>query len=191
MLGVMLIGMRLLHIPASLDIRGKDEMHPLNGPAWTLLFEYIANILYAQVIQKFSKTALSLLVFIAGCVTVHLAVTSPQGDIIGDWSLTPKQLSIGFTRLMYPFFAGLLLARMGISRHIKHAFLLCSLMIVVCLSIPRIGGSERLWANGIYDSLCIIFIFPLIVFLGASGEVEGKYSCEFASFSVIFPTQFT
>lgn len=35
-LGLMLIGFTLLPIPPSMDIRGWAEMHPLNGPAWSL-----------------------------------------------------------------------------------------------------------------------------------------------------------
>ena len=33
--------------------------------------------------------------------------------VIGGWSTTPDQLQIGFTRLLYPFFCGLLISRMG------------------------------------------------------------------------------
>ena len=182
MLIVMLIGFTLVPIPPAMDIRGWNEMHPLNGPGWSLFFEYIANILYGVIIRKFSKMALVILVFVAGCALIQLAVTSPIGDIIGGWSLDTVQLRIGFTRLMYPFFAGLLLFRIGKLTHIKHAFLWCSLLIVMALSIPRIGGSEHLWMNGLYDSLTIIFIFPLIVFMGASGEIKGKYSSRICKF---------
>jgi len=182
MLLVMLIGFTLLPVPPSLEIRGWDEMHPLDGPAWSLFFEYIANILYALFIRKFSNKALSVLVFIAGCALIHLAVTSPKGDVIGGWSVDPSQLRIGFTRMMFPFFAGLLLVRIGKLTNIKHAFLLCSIMIIVVLSIPRIGGSEHLWMNGLYDSLSIIFLFPLIVYVGASGEVKGKYTSKICKF---------
>ncbi len=52
----------LLPVPRSLDIRGWTEMHPLNGPAWSLFFEYIANILYALWVRKFSTRALAILV---------------------------------------------------------------------------------------------------------------------------------
>jgi hypothetical protein len=45
MLLMMLIGFTLIPIPVSWDIRGWQEMHPLNGPAWSLFFEYLANIL--------------------------------------------------------------------------------------------------------------------------------------------------
>ena len=38
---------------------------------------------------------------------------------------------------------------------------------------PRLGGREHLWWNGLYDSLCIILVFPLIVYLGA-GVTELK-----------------
>ena len=49
MLAVMLVGMTLLPVPVSMDVRGWQEMHPLNGPGWSLFYEYCANILYALV----------------------------------------------------------------------------------------------------------------------------------------------
>ena len=38
MLAVMLVGMTLLPVPVSMDVRGWQEMHPLNGPGWSLFF---------------------------------------------------------------------------------------------------------------------------------------------------------
>ena len=182
MLLVMFIGFTLLPVPLSMDIRGWTEMHPLNGPAWSLFFEYIANILYALFIRKFSNKALAVLVFLSGCALVHLAVTSPNGDVIGGWALDPTQIRVGLTRLFYPFFAGLLLSRMVKPGKIKNSFLWSSLLIIVVLSIPRIGGSENLWMNGLYDSLMIIFIFPLIVYIGASGKVTGTVASKVSRF---------
>lgn len=172
MLLVMVIGFTLLPLPLSMDIRGWQEMHPLNGPAWSLFFEYIANIFYALVVRKFPNWALSLLVALSGAALLHWAVTGPHGDMIGGWSLTPEQLRVGFTRLMYPFFAGLLLSRVVKPGKVKNAFLWCSILVVTALAVPRLGGSERLWLNGLYDALTIIFVFPLIVYLGASGKPE-------------------
>ena len=180
MLAIMLIGATLLPVPISMDIRGWQEMHPLNGPGWSLLFEYIANIFYALVVRKFSKIILSILVLLAACALAQLAVT--KGDVIGGWALNGEQLRIGFSRVMYPFFAGLLLYRIGKLTQLKNAFFWCSLMIIVALSIPRIGGSEHLWMNGLYDALIIILIFPLIVFMGASGEVKGKNATRICKF---------
>ena len=86
-------------------------MRPLDGPAWSLFFEYIANICYALVLRRLSKLLLGALAVVAACFTVRLAVT--QGDMIGGWALDGEQLGVGFTRLAYPFIAGLLLSRVG------------------------------------------------------------------------------
>lgn len=178
----MLVGFTLLPMPPSMEIRGWGEMHPLDGPAWSLFFEYVGNLLYALFIRKFSNKVLAVLVFLAGCALIHLTTTGPNGDVIGGWSLNAPQLRIGFTRLMYPFFAGLLLSRLCKPGQLQHAFLWCSLMVVAVLAFPRIGGSEHLWVNGLYDSLAIILIFPLVVYMGASGQVKGKLASKVCKF---------
>ena len=182
MLLIMLIGFTLIPVTPSMDIRGWQEMHPLNGPAWSLFFEYIANILYAVVVRKFSKTLLAVLVFAAACLLINYTVFGPQGDVIGGWSVDKTQLNIGFTRLLYPFFAGMLLCRMGKTIQIKGAFWVCSLLITTVLFIPRIGGPDHLWMNGLYESFCIIVIFPLIVASGAGGYIASKKSAAFCKF---------
>jgi peptidoglycan/LPS O-acetylase OafA/YrhL len=182
MLIIMLIGFTLIPVPPTMDIRGWNEMHPLNGPGWSLFFEYIANILYALVVRRFSKNALRVLVVISGAVLIHYAVTGERGDVIGGWSITQEQLRIGFTRVMFPFFAGLLLYRTTKIANIKNAFLWCSLLIILVLAFPRVGGYDYKWANGLYDSLSIIIIFPIIVYMGASGQVHsaiGQKVCKF------------
>lgn len=193
MLLVMLIGFTLIPLPTSLDIRGWQEMHPLDGPGWSLFFEYIANILYALFVRKFSNKILSVFVFLSGCFLIHMALTNPNGDVIGGWSLTKEQLHIGFARFMYPFFAGLLLSRLAKPAYIKNAFWLCTLMVITILSIPRIGGSENVWMNGLYDSLSIILLFPLIVYIGASGNLNGKYTSKICLFlgNISFPLYIT
>lgn len=182
LLVVMVIGMTLVPVSHALDIRGWDEMHPLDGPAWSLFYEYVANILYALFVRKFSKLLLFLCVFAAGGALVHYCVTGPTGDVIGGWSLEPAQVRIGLTRLLYPFFAGLLLSRIARIGRVKHAFLLCSVIIAAALALPRFGGEHNLWMNGLYESLCIIFVFPLVVYLGASGQLTSGLSAQICGF---------
>jgi peptidoglycan/LPS O-acetylase OafA/YrhL len=193
MLLIMLIGCTLLPVPPSMDIRGWQEMHPLDGPGWSLFFEYLANILYALVVRHFSKTLLALFVVASGIFLLHTAVTNPNGDIVGGWSLDAAQLHIGFARLLYPFFAGLLLNRVVKVTNIKYAFLLCSLLIITVLAMPRLGGAEHLWLNGLYDSLSIIIVLPLIVWLGASGTLSGKYATKVCNFfgNISYPLYIT
>ena len=176
MLLLMLVGFTMIPVPMSMDIRGWQEMHPLNGPAWSLFFEYIANILYAVVIRRFSKTLLIIFVALSAWLLVHYLISGREGDLIGGWTLDKEQLNIGFTRLLYPFFAGVLLWRMGKLIHIKYAFSICSLLIAIVLFIPRIGGSTHLWMNGLYEAFCVIIIFPLIVAIGAGSDITGKFA---------------
>eukprot|EP01039_Chlorochromonas_danica_P017569 gene17569-20980_t len=82
MLLIMLVGCTLVPVLPSMDIRGWQEMHPLNGPAWSLFFEYIANILYALFVRKFSKTLLSILVIFSAGLLIYFLVWGPQGDVI-------------------------------------------------------------------------------------------------------------
>jgi len=171
---VMLVGYTLVPLPKSLDIRGWDEMHPLNGPAWSLFFEYIANIFYAVGLRRLSNRALGVLVLAAAAFLIHLVVFGHRGDLIGGWSLTAQGLHIGFARLLFPFFAGVLLMRSGKRIHIKGAFAVCSLLLVAVFSLPRFGDPQHVWIYGVYEALCVIVIFPIIVAMGAGEKrVDG------------------
>src|SRR5690606_25848833 len=82
----------------------------------------------------------------------------------------------GFLRLLFSFSAGVLMSRKFKPVEVKGAFWICSLAIIILLSIPHIGEAEALWMNGIYDALCTLVIFPILVYLGASGTTTGKSS---------------
>ena len=141
---VMLVGYTLLPLPLSMDIRGWQEMHPLNSVGWSLLFEYIVNILYALGLRKLSNKALTGFVVVSGGVLLHFALTNPNGDVSGGWTLNAEHMRIGITRTVFPFFAGLLLWRVARPTGINHAFLGSSLLVGVVLLMPRLGGTERL-----------------------------------------------
>jgi len=193
MLLVMAVGCTLLPLPVSMDIRGWQEMHPLDGPAWSLFFEYIANILYAVGLRKLSNTALSIFVFLAALLLVQLAVFGDRGDLIGGWSLDAVQLHIGFARLLFPFFAGILLCRLGARIQVKSAFGVASLLLIVALSLPRFGGTDHRWMNGVYEALCVIFVFPIVVAVGAGEKRADGFSIRVARFfgALSFPLYIT
>ena len=179
---VMLIGYTLLPIPLSMDIRGWQEMHPLNSVGWSLFFEYIVNILYALGLRKLPNKALAWFVVLAGAVLLHFAVTNPNGDVTGGWTLNAEHMRIGIIRSLFPFFAGLLLSRVSQPASIKHAFVWCSLLVAVVLLMPRIGGADHRWMNGLYEAFCIILVFPLIVYIGAGGVVHNQAEAKICQF---------
>lgn len=183
----MLLGATLLNallIPATpgMEIRGLGEMYPLNGPSWSLFFEYIGNILYALIIRRLPTKALSVWVLLAGCGLAAFAIWGPLGDICVGFAMDGVNMVGGSLRLLFAFSAGLLLSRVFKPIHIKGAFWICSLAVVVLLSVPRIGGSEHLWMNGLYDTLCAVVLFPLLVFLGASGKTTDKITTRVCKF---------
>jgi len=110
----------------------------------------------------------------------------PQYNVIGGWSLTGQQLYIGFTRLLYPFLCGLLISRIlpshrsdsnpsGSPIHLKGGFWWCSLAIVILLSIPCIGGKQGV-PDGLYQAICILVLFPVIVLAGAGSRTTSTTS---------------
>ena len=185
----LVMGLLILPCPNSLDIRGWGELNSFNGPQWTLTFEYIGNILYAFVLRRLPKIALAVLCVCCAFFTLDMTLgwdvfglfpEGPHYTVIGGWSLTSQQIYIGFTRLLYPFLCGLLVSRIlpshrsesnpsGSPIHLRGGFWWCSLALVVIFSIPCIGGDYGV-PDGIYQAVCILLLFPLIVLTG-SGSV--------------------
>jgi peptidoglycan/LPS O-acetylase OafA/YrhL len=179
---VMLVGFTLLPLPISADIRGWQEMHPLNGPAWSLFYEYIGNIAYAVLVRRFTNLLLGLFVFAAALLLIQVAVFGGQGDLIGGWALNASGMHIGFARLLFPFFAGVLLMRVGKRIAVNGAFAICSLLLVIALSLPRFGDVNHAWVNGLYEAVCVIVVFPLIVAVGAGEKLVTGTSIKIARF---------
>ena len=166
------------------EIRGNGEMYPLNGPSWSLFFEYIGNIMYALFIRRMSTKALTALVVLAGIGLASFAIFnfSGAGHLGVGWTMEDYNLIGGFLRVLFSFSIGLLMSRVFKPIPVKGAFWICSLAIVVLLSMPYVGNGEALWMNGIYDSVCAILIFPMLVYLGASGKTTDKHSARICKF---------
>lgn len=167
------IGCTLIPIPVSMDIRGWQEMHPLDSAAWSLLFEYIANIAYALGLRKVTNRVLILLAALSGTFLAQYLLTTPRGDIAGGWTLNALELKIGFLRLCYPFMAGMLLQRMRKRIHVRNAFLWCSLLLVLTFVLPRFGTPASAWKNGLYEALVVLLLYPVIVSMGAGERMSG------------------
>jgi len=88
----------------------------------------------------------------------------------------------GTLRLLFSFSAGLLMSRIFKPIRIKGAFWIGGLGIIILSAIPRIGGGEHLWMNGLYDTLCVLAVFPLLVYLGASGQTTDKITTRLCKF---------
>jgi peptidoglycan/LPS O-acetylase OafA/YrhL len=119
---------------------------------------------------------------LAGAAVIQFADTSANGDLTGGWSIDALQLRIGFTRMLYPFFGGLLLCRIGQLKRVENAFTWCSVLLFIVLALPRIGGPDHFWENGLYESLVVVLVFPFIVWLGAGGAVVRPFAARVCKF---------
>lgn len=192
---IMLLGCLMFPTPPSMDIRGWKEINSLNGAQWSLLWEYIANILYALFVRRFSIVVLSVFVFLSAFLTIDLAMNIDatgllavrdyaQYTVIGGFGLTPDQIYIGICRLLYPFFGGLLLYRLGKLRiNLKRgAMTWCSLAVAATLVMPHIGGETHQWLNGLYCAVVILLVYPAIVAAGAGSPLTGKRTTAICKF---------
>ena len=182
--------MAMLLIPAypgtAGEVRGNGEMFPLNGPSWSLFFEYIGNIMYALFLRRLTTKWLKVFVGLSGLGYAAYALLNGSGtySMGAGWSIGTDWIGFlgGFLRLTFSFSCGLLLSRDFKPMNIRGAFWICSAIIIALFSVPYLG-SEANWINGAYDAICTLFVFPLVVYMGASGKTEGAASSRICSFT--------
>lgn len=180
---------------AGYEVRGNGEMFPLNGPGWSLFFEYIGNILYALFIRRLSTRALTGMVVILGIGLTGYAVLdmSGYGAIGVGWTLDSVNFIGGLLRMLFPFSMGMLLSRKFRPVKVRGAFWLCSAVLLLLFLVPDLGSTGTLCLNGVYESLCIVVVFPILVWLGASGSTTDRRSTRICKFlgDISFPLYIT
>ena len=158
------------------EVRGNGEMYPLNGPTWSLFFEYIGNLLYALFLRRLPTRWLAGFVALTGAGLAAFAVGngSGYGHLGVGWTLAGNNLPGGLLRLSFAFPMGLLLSRLFRPVAVRGAFWICSLAVVALLCVPYVGDGTAPWMNGLYDAACVLVLFPLLVWLGASGRASDR-----------------
>ncbi|MCR5534240.1 MAG: acyltransferase [Bacteroidaceae bacterium] len=170
----MLLALFLIPAPSGLDVRGNTEAFPLNGPHWSLFFEYIGSLLYGLLLHRLSTKWLRVWVACGIVSLATYALFQEDGGVAYGWSSEPKNLAGGALRMLYAYPMGLLMARMFRKRQPKPingpVFLLSSLGVVALLGLPLFGGKDT---ETIYQLVCLFSFFPAIIWFGARGIVTG------------------
>ena len=178
-------------------------MFPLNGPSWSLFFEYIGNILYALFIRKLSNKMLTVLVGATGILWIWFVAFDISGyDMIGiGWTLDVVNFFGGLLRMMFPFTLGMLMARLFSQRttdnrqqsfFTNNIFWIATIVLFALFSVPYISGEDvtnrvpalaNISLNGIYELFCIMVVFPLIVWIAAlSDSAQSKFTLRISKF---------
>ena len=174
------------------EVRGNGEMFPLNGPCWSLFFEYIGNIIYAFVLHKLPTKILACVSALLCWLLAWFAITdqSGYGSIGVGWTVDSINVSGGLLRMLCPFALGILLSRVfKPAKKIHGVFWICTVVLLALFHVPFISGGTNFCWNGIFEAVCIIGIFPLAVWFAASGKTTDVVSTKICSFlgDISFP----
>ena len=167
------------------EVRGNGEMFPLNGPAWSLFFEYIGNICYALFIRRFSTKVLAIWTAILGVIYAWFAIFNVSGyESVGvGWTIIDNvNIFGGLLRMMFPFSLGMLLARNFKPTRVRGIFWIAIAVLFALFSVPFFPSVNGICVNGIFEMCCIMLIFPSLVWLGASGVTSDKASTTVCKF---------
>ena len=167
------------------EVRGNGEMFPLNGPCWSLFFEYVGNIVYALFIRRLSTRLLAVLSFALCCALTWFAVTdqSGYGSIGVGWTVDRTNILGGMLRMLCPFTMGVLMSRLFKPlRQARGAFWTSAALLLIIFHVPYIYSDGALSLNGMFEAACIIAVFPLVVWYAASGKTTDIASTRICRF---------
>ncbi|MCV9930848.1 acyltransferase [Flavobacterium sp. LS1R47] len=154
-----------------------------NAPAWSLFWEYVANILYILFLHKLSRRNLFLLTLLAA-VGICFVSNRAGGSLMGGWS--GENFWDGCARISYSFLAGMLIYRSNWIIKSNLGFIGLSALLLLAFLIPFNN-----W-NWLTEPIIVLFYFPLLVALGAGATLkqEFKQLCIFSG-KISYPLYMT
>lgn len=158
------------------------NLFSFNAPAWSLFWEYIANIVYAFVLWRVQRGYLLLLTIVSAVAICFVAHRS--GNLLGGWS--GPTFWDGCARVSYSFLAGLLIYRSNWI--LKNRFGFAGLTILLLLAFVTPFSK---W-NWLSEPLVVLFYFPLLIALGAGATLSSglKKLCIFSG-KISYPLYMT
>ncbi|AZI24764.1 acyltransferase [Pedobacter sp. G11] len=154
----------------------------LNAPAWSLFWEYVANIFYAFVLYKLPKKYLIVLVCTAAVILIGVAYHA--GSLLGGWA--GENFWEGGARIFYSFIAGLIIYRYNWIIKNKLGFIGLSILLLLAFFMPY---SSYNWLT---ESFVVVIYFPLLVSLGAGTvATQGLHKLCIFSGKISYPLYMT
>jgi len=133
------------------------NLFSFNAPAWSLFWEYAANLVYAVILYRIARRYLIPLAILAAAALCM--VSYDAGNLLGGWN--GETFWHGGARISYSFLAGLLIYRYNWI--IKNRLGFIGLAILLCFAFIMPWSD---W-NWLTEPLVVLFYFPLMVSLGA------------------------
>ena len=158
------------------------NLFSFNAPAWSLFWEYIANIVYAFVLYRIGRNYLLLLTILSAVAICYVGYNS--GNLLGGWS--GPTFWDGCARISYSFLAGLLIYRSNWIIKNKLGFIGLTVLLLLAFVMPF---SEFNWIS---EPLVVLFYFPLLIALGAGASLTPNFKkiCVFSG-KISYPLYMT
>ena len=169
------LGFSLLFLPTppSLSV-GPDVLFPLNGPAWSLFYELVANAVFAALALRLARRSLAA-IFSLGFLA--LAIMAWQGFSLGGGAHWDGTI-VAPARITFSFFLGVYLRRYATGES-RDGNLYIPFLLALCagLMIFRPAGNAQL-----YDLAIIVLVWPWLVLTASRLRLSGFWHA-FALFS--------
>jgi len=172
----------ILLIPFPVLADRSFNLFGFNAPAWSLFWEYIANIVYALVLYRLRRGYLWVFTVISAAALCLVCYRS--NNLLGGWS--GPTFWDGAARVSYSFLAGLLIYRSNWIIKNKLGFIGLALLLFLAFMMPFTE-----W-NWITEPLVVLFYFPLLIALGAGATLKSaiKKVCAFSG-KISYPLYMT
>ena len=172
----------VLMIPFPLVADRAFNLFSFNAPAWSLFWEYVANIVYALVLCRLSRRFLLLLTVISAVALCLVGYRA--GNLMGGWG--GPNFWDGSARISFSFLAGLLIYRSNWIIKNKLGFLGLAILLALAFVMPFTK-----W-NWLTEPLVVLFYFPLLIALGAGAVLTNglKKLCVFSG-KISYPLYMT
>lgn len=157
------IAANLFFLPAPPGLgEGDLALFPAVFPAWSLMWELAANLLFALLAPRLGKWLLGALLLLGLGLTIGLGALAGTLDGGAEW----PQFWTGGARVLWAFFAGVALFRICGALPDRFRFPDWALgLALIAAFLPSVGG----WP---YDLACAVIAFPLLVLLGARARTS-------------------
>jgi peptidoglycan/LPS O-acetylase OafA/YrhL len=172
----------VLMIPSPTMTERYFNLFSFNAPAWSLFWEYVANIVYALVLYRLARRYLIILAAISAVAICYVA--SHTGNLMGGWS--GDTFWDGGVRIAFSFTAGLLIYRYNLIIKNKIGFIGLSVLLMLAFLMPFSS-----W-NWLTEPFVVIIYFPLLVALGAGTVLNNSFRkvCVFSG-NISYPLYMT
>jgi len=189
------------------NLFGWNLLHTLQGPLWTMFYIYLANVLYAVVLRHLKTWIIAVLAVLSVGLVYYSGFVHGGFHAGACWSWwwggaewrgwlpLLQGTNVGaLSRMFFPLFAGMLIARKGWRINTgRWGLLLCLAVLSFIFFAPEmrpvavkcglydqlglmsaLGLSASKTLNGCFEATAVVIGMPLVLMLGIGGEIRSE-----------------